>query len=268
MDDHIVFARTEQGRNELLGNRSALKPRPRQVLPHKFHRRSPPAAKPTLKPRPRQVLFLINAPISVGELRAKLPSCQELDSILEHLWESGYVGQVKRSTTDMGIGDALSVLGHSRLQAARKHALRVVASLAGEHSPAYTKLETAEDQETFMQALALSKKMLATTASAHQAALFEREVLAILHLPASNPSPLAHPSPHATRTNSIDEAKAHALGAFKALVGDRSPVYMKLYTAHNRVDFAQAVAAGKKVIAAVASSVQAESFEREVMERL
>lgn len=247
MDDRVVFARTELGRNELLGTEHAL------------------------KQRQRQVLFLITDAISVGELRAKLPACQELDAILEHLWEAGFVGQVKRAgmaESQMGISDALNVLGHSRLEGARQHAMRVVASLAGEQSPAYARLKSARDTADFTQAVALAKKMLATVASAHQAAAFEGGVLAILHLPESDTLPPSSPNPNPARMNGIESAKAHALDVFRVLVGEKSPVYAKLNAAHNRAEFAEAVAVGKKVIAAVASSTKAGAFESEVMARL
>lgn len=51
MDKHLCFARTEKGREELLGS------------PH------------TLKPRSRQVLFLVGDSISVADLKEKLPTC-------------------------------------------------------------------------------------------------------------------------------------------------------------------------------------------------
>ncbi len=247
MDDRIVFARTELGRNELLGSAHAL------------------------KQRQRQVLFLINDAISVAELRAKLPACQELDAILEHLWEGGFVGQVKRgpmAESSMGLSEALNMLGHSRLEAARQHALRVVASLAGEQSPAYARLKAAQGTADFTQAVGLARKMLATIASAQQATAFESGVLAILHLPQTDELPPASPNPNPARMNGIESAKAHALDVFRVLVGEKSPVYARLNGAHNRADFAEAVAAGKKVIAAVASSTKASAFEAEVLARM
>lgn len=64
-EDRTTFARTEKGRVDLLGSSHALKQ--------------------------RQALFVINEAISVGELRKKLPSCPELESILDALWEDGYI---------------------------------------------------------------------------------------------------------------------------------------------------------------------------------
>ncbi len=244
MDDRHFFARTEKGRAELLGTAHAL------------------------KQRQRQVLFLINDAIGVAELREKLPACQELDAILEHLWQEGYIGQVKRAgmpESEIGIGDALSLLAGSRLEAARQHALRVLADLAGEQSPAYARVRDASDAETFTQAIGYARKMLATIASAAQAAAFEAGVLAILNLPVSGHVPAASPNPNPARMNGIESAKMHALETIRALVGERSPVYARLNGAHNRAEFIEAVAAGRKVIAAVASSARASSFETEVL---
>ncbi|PIQ12883.1 MAG: hypothetical protein CO125_06650 [Hydrogenophilales bacterium CG_4_9_14_3_um_filter_59_35] len=71
MDENLCFSRTEKGREELLGSHRAL------------------------KLRPRQVLFLINDSISVAELKEKLPTCLELENILERLREEGFIDQVK-----------------------------------------------------------------------------------------------------------------------------------------------------------------------------
>ncbi|OYY94930.1 MAG: hypothetical protein B7Y41_05065 [Hydrogenophilales bacterium 28-61-23] len=259
MEDSINFARTEKGRGELLGTEHAL------------------------KQRQRQVLFLINDATSVGALREKLPGCQELESILELLWQEGFIGQVKsaspRGTSSRGaaaqagdnkirISDALNLLGKSRLEAARQYALGIVVSLIGERSPAYAKLANAADVEAFRQAVIGSRKMLAAVASAQQAQAFEQGVFSILNLPASDHLPPSSPNPNPARLNGIESAKAHALEIVRSLVGERSPVYAKLNDAQNRADFASAVVASKKVIAAVASTAKANNFEQEVLARM
>lgn len=245
MEDHICFARTEKGREELLGTEHAL------------------------KPRSRQVLFLVGEAITVGELRAKLPTCQELDAILEQLWEEGHIGQVKPAGKVPGhedINAALSVLRGSRLEAARQHALRILAALVGEQSPAYAKVKGAADAAAFGQAVAGARKVLAAVASSAQASAFEGGVLAILNLPETDQVPA--PSPNPAKLNGIEAAKGHALEIVRGLVGERSPVYAKLDAAHNRGELIAAVDAGKKVIAAVASAKRAQSFEAEVLARL
>lgn len=247
MDDHIFFARTEKGRAELLGSEHAL------------------------KARPRQVLFLVGDAVGVGDLRAKLPTCQELDAILDMLWEEGYIGQVKPAAKAPGQADvsaALSVLRGSRLEAARQHALRILATLAGEQSPAYAKVKSAPDVAAFGQAIAAGKKVLAAVASSTQATAFESGVLAILNLPASDLVPASSPNPNPAKLNGIESAKGHALEIVRSLVGERSPIYAKLDGCHNRADFIEAVGAGKKVLAAVASAKSAQAFEAEVLARL
>lgn len=247
MEDRTTFARTEKGRAELLGSSHAL------------------------KQRQRQVLFVINEAISVGELRKKLPSCPELESILDTLWEDGYIGQVKSSgaaSNGIDLSGALHLIGTSRLEAARQHALHVIADLAGVQSPAYAKLRDARDQAAFEGAVAGGRKLLAAVASAAQATAFEAGVMAILNLPASGQLPPAAANPNPARMNGIESAKLHALEIVRSLLGERSPITAKLNDAHNRADFAAAVAAGKKVIAAAASSAQAQRFETEVMARL
>lgn len=252
MDASTTFSRTEKGREELLGGQH------------------------TLKQRQRQVLFLINDAISVAAIREKLPACQELDGILDLLWQEGYIGQVKRSgdqnvpikNSRIEISDALHVLGKSRLEAARQYALGILTTLVGERSPAYAKISRAQDIESFTQAVASSRKILAAVASSNQAQGFEQAVLSILNLPESDHLPASSPNPNPARLNGIEAAKAHALSIVGAVIGVRSPIYAKLDEAHNRSDFTTAVAASKKVIAAVASTAQANDFERAVMGRM
>ncbi|MEW5769477.1 MAG: hypothetical protein AB1831_03850 [Pseudomonadota bacterium] len=249
MDMQIVFARTEKGREELLG------------------------AGRTLKPRHRQVLFLVSDAISVADLKAKLPSCQELENILEQLWDEGFIGQVKQhgakaaavseAPPQPDIGAALKVLSGSRLEAARQYALNVLAGLVGEQSPVHARLQSAQGHDAFVEAIAQSKKLLAAVASASQAAEFERGVMAILNLPESDQAPAAPVNPG--MLNGIEHAKGHALEIIASLVGERSPVYAKVNNTHNRAEFIEAIGASRKVIAAVASASHAQDFEKEVL---
>lgn len=253
IDASTTFSRTEKGREELLGSQH------------------------TLKQRQRQVLFLINDAISVTAIREKLPACQELESILELLWQEGYIGQLKSSSTrssqnsqnnQNALSDALHVLGKSRLEAARQYALGILTSLVGERSPAYAKISRAQDLASFTQAVASSRKILAAVASSNQAQSFEQAVLSILNLPETDHLPPSSPNPNPTRLNGIEAAKMHALSIVGDAIGVRLPIYAKLNEAHNRSDFAAAVTASKKVIAAVASTAQASNFEREVLARM
>lgn len=247
MDQHLCFARTEKGRAELLGDQR------------------------TLKLRQRQVLFLIGEAISVAELKLKLPSCQEFEAILEQLWEDGFIGQVKHGSTPAApignappppdVGSALRVLRGSRLEAARHHALAVLTSLVGEQSPLYARVLAAQDGDAFIAAINHSRKLLAAVASSAQAGEFERGVFAILNLPDLEPLPAA---PHA-QMNGIESAKGHALEVIASLVGKQSPLYARINDSHGRTEFIEAVAAGKKVIASVASASRAQTFESGVL---
>lgn len=230
MDKHLCFARTEKGREELLGSAR------------------------TLKARPRQLLFLVGDSISVGELKEKLPTCTELERILEQLWEDGYIGQVKSSR--LVHKDEADALAASPLDAAKQHALRILATLAGEQSPIYIQVSRAEDVASLVQAIAHGKKMLAAVASAAQAATFEQTVLSILK-PAM--------SGDVVHVNGIDHAKMRALEIITSLVGTKSPIYAKVNACHSRADLIDAVNAGKKVISAVASASHGQSFESEVL---
>lgn len=245
MDERLVFSRTEKGRTELLG------------------------AEHQLKQRQRQVLFLINDAISVHALRERLPGCQELDGILEMLWELGFIGQVKGgqdAPSGIDLGNALNLLCKSRLDAARQHALSVISTLMGDRSPAYGKVQGAKDLEAFTQAVASARRMMAAASSSSQAEQFETGVLAILRLPDNARAPASAPSkPDLHRMNGIEAARMRALDIVRSAVGERSPIYVRLTNAHNRAEFLDAVGAGKKVLAAVASSSRAAMFESEVL---
>lgn len=227
MDNHLCFARTEKGREEILGGGR------------------------TLKPRQRQILFLVGETISVHALKEKLPTCQELENILEQLWEGGFIGQVKAAHVPT---PASVVPAKPPLEAARELALRILATLAGEHSPVYVQVANAKDPAALLDAVAAGKKLLAAVASAQQSAAFEQKVTALL----------GHSTEDAP-INGIATAKSRALEIICSLVGDRSPVFAKVNGAHSRDDFIDAVSAGKKVIAAVASASHAQNFETEVL---
>ena len=238
MDKHLRFARTEKGREELLGTGRVL------------------------KPRPRQVLFLIGEAISVAELKEKLPTCQELDKIVNQLWEDGFIGQVKSSRPHGTPPATPSQPDLPPLEAARELALRMLATLAGEHSPIFAHVKDAQGVESFVAAIASAKKILAAVASAAQASAFESSVLSLLGLPRDGDEA------GAAQLNGVEFAKGRALEIIRSLVGDRSPVYAKIHGAHNRAEFVEAVSASKKVIAAVASSSHAQNFETEILSLL
>src|SRR5512138_2511899 len=45
----------------------------------------------TLRPKQRQILFSVGNGISLGELRAKLPNCTELETMVSDLLQSGFI---------------------------------------------------------------------------------------------------------------------------------------------------------------------------------
>ncbi|MHB1061543.1 MAG: hypothetical protein ACYC0G_06560, partial [Thiobacillus sp.] len=45
----------------------------------------------TLRPKQRQIMFAIGNGISLGELRSKLPSCVELETMVNDLLQSGLI---------------------------------------------------------------------------------------------------------------------------------------------------------------------------------
>lgn len=167
MDDQLYFARTEKGRAELLGSTHAL------------------------KPRHRQVLFVVGEAIGVGELRAKLPGCQELDAILAQLLLDGYIGQAMpagqppvpanaSATQPPAPGNDPDPARLNGIASAKGHALAIIRSLVGERSPVYARLDSAHDRGALIEAVGAGKKVIAAVASASQAQAFEAEVLARL----------------------------------------------------------------------------------------
>jgi hypothetical protein len=149
---------------------------------------------------------------------------------------------------------AAAAPARSPFEAAREMALHVLATLVGEHSPVYAQVAKAGDSAALMEAVAAGKRILASVASTQQAEAFVRDVTALLGRVKVG-----------TPINGIASAKVRALEIICSLVGDRSPVYAKVNGANDRDDFLTAVSAGKKVIAAVASSSHAQNFESEVM---
>lgn len=66
------------------------------------------------------------------------------------------------------------------LERARQRALEIIATYIGENSPAYLKLRDATSREAFVEAVRISRGILAAAASASKAAAFEHEVLSLL----------------------------------------------------------------------------------------
>lgn len=237
MDRRLCFSRTEKGREELVG------------------------AQHTLKPKQRQVLFLVGEAVTLDALHQQLPHCTELAGIVQHLWEEGYIGIVKPSDGQAKgemLRAALAVVNWSRLDTARQEALARLATLVGSQSPSYHNLRDSNNVDDFRVALQAACKVVSAVASPAQAHALEADVEAILRLPAEN----------AARHNGIDVAKRHALEIVASLVGEKSPVYAKISHASDAAALREAVAAGRKVLAAVASSTRAQSFEAEVLKLL
>jgi len=183
MDSPIYYSRTDKGREELLGSGR------------------------TLKPRQRQVLFLVTDNISLDTLKQKLPSCQELENILTQLWNEGYIDQIAgdaqatslpqdqasiHPSAELNTGPKdvpapepgpasspnpgqLNGIGHAKVQA-----LEIVASLVGERSPIYAKINDTHNRADFIQAVSAGRKVIAAVASASRAKAFEEEILALL----------------------------------------------------------------------------------------
>ncbi len=237
MDKALCFSRTEKGRAELIGSQHAL------------------------KPKQRQVLFMVTDNVSLATLSAQLPNCTELESIVQHLWDEGYIGLVSSgggSGTKASVADALAVISTSRLEAARQHALTYLAPIVGEQSPVLQRLGAARDTVSFSEAVAEAKKLVAAVASASKALAFETGVLAILNLP-------TQAAADTVRHNGIESARTRALEIIATHIGTNSPAYTRLKAAGTREQFVEAVKNSRRILAAAASASHAAAFESEVL---
>lgn len=156
------------------------------------------------------------------------------------------------------VRDALAIIGSSRLDAARQHAMAYLAPIIGELSPAFQRLRAATDTETFASAVAECKKLVAAVASSSKALAFEVDVMAILNLPA----------PQGPNHNGIETARQRALEIIAAHIGQGSPAYIKIREAGSREQFLEAVRSSRRILAAAASASKAAAFETKVMSHL
>lgn len=124
--------------------------------------------------------------VSLATLAAQLPSCTELEAIVQYLWDEGYIGLVNSSgalAAKTSVDEALAVISSSRLDAARQHALAYLTPIIGEQSPVLQRMRAAQDPASFTGAVAEAKKLVAAVASSAKASAFEAGVMAILNLP-------------------------------------------------------------------------------------
>lgn len=237
MDKALCFSRTEKGRAELIGSQHAL------------------------KPKQRQVLFMVADNVSLATLSAQLPNCTELETIVQYLWDEGYIGLVSAGGTTgakTNVADALALISTSRLEAARQHELTYLAPIVGEQSPVLQRIRAAQDTHAFSEAVVEAKKLVAAVASAAKALAFESGVMAILNLPKP-------PAAQSLTHNGIESARARALEIVAALIGTNSPAYTRLQQAGSREQFVKAVKSSRRILAAAASASRAAAFESEVM---
>lgn len=161
----------------------------------------------TVRPKCRQILFSIGNGISLGELRDKLSSTDELDTLVGSLLQGGYIetrggaataqpappvaapspqaapeAPVNAAPPTTPVAPPPTAAGQPSggLEAARNYVLEVMATLAGTKSPAYRKMSEVQNQVGFNDALQMCRKVLAAVASPHQAT--EMESQAIKHL--------------------------------------------------------------------------------------
>ncbi|WP_461573035.1 hypothetical protein [Thiobacillus sp.] len=145
----------------------------------------------SLRPRQRQILFSIGNSISFGELRDKLPSCAELETMVSDLLQSGFVqsqtdrtaGQsapvstVSKSPSQEALAHATPPVATSQpadgLDAGRSYVLEFMAALVGTKSPAYRQMSEVQDLAGFNAVLPVCRRVIAAVASPHQAAEME-----------------------------------------------------------------------------------------------
>jgi len=141
----------------------------------------------SLRPRQRQILFAIGNGISFGELRNKLPSCPELETMVNELLQSGFIqsesdraavqaAPVSSSPVLEALAQVLPVAANQpkdSLEAGRNYVLEFMAALVGTKSPAYRQMSEVQDLAGFNAVLPVCRRVIAAVASPHQAAEME-----------------------------------------------------------------------------------------------
>lgn len=139
----------------------------------------------TLRPRHRQILFSVGNGISFGELRGKLPNCEDLEAMVNELLQSGFIQALRNmaggksaapaAVAPAAVPPAAATLAQStaRLEDARGYVLAFMGALVGTKSPAYRKMSEVQDLASFHAALAMCQRVIAAVASPHQAAELE-----------------------------------------------------------------------------------------------
>ncbi len=129
----------------------------------------------TLRPRHRQILFSVGNGISFGELRSKLPNCENLESMVSDLLQNGFIQGLRNMTTGHASAPAIAPVVTAPAQAAdlsvvQAYVLEFMAGLVGNKSPAYKKMSEVGDWTEFRNVLPMCQKVIAAVASPHQAA--------------------------------------------------------------------------------------------------
>jgi len=137
----------------------------------------------TLRPKQRQIMFAIGNGISFGELRSKLPSCAELETMVNDLLQSGFIETPQNlAAAAPSLPTVLEVPAQAaaaapqpadNLEAGRSYVLEFMATLVGTKSPAYRRMSEVQDLAGFNTVLPMCRKVIAAVASPHQAAEME-----------------------------------------------------------------------------------------------
>lgn len=125
----------------------------------------------TLRPKQRQIMFAIGTGISFGELRSKLPSCAELETMVNDLLQSGFIETLHNPAAAQAA--AAPPQPADRLEAGRSYVLEFMATLVGTKSPAYRQMSEVKDLAGFNTVLPICRRVIAAVASPHQAAEME-----------------------------------------------------------------------------------------------
>jgi hypothetical protein len=139
----------------------------------------------TLRPKQRQIMFAIGNGISLGELRSKLPSCAELETMVNDLLQSGLIETLHNPAAAQAAAapslprvpavaaQAAAPQPADRLEAGRSYVLEFMATLVGTKSPAYRQMSEVQDLAGYNTVLPMCRRVIAAVASPHQAAEME-----------------------------------------------------------------------------------------------